>query len=563
MACRANQLGSITSTPRETLDEGKVNASMLMEADLPEDIEALRAFALEGSRKLAELMAAKGEADAEIERLQSIIDAFMRRRFGPRSEQLDPEQLQLGLEDVETALGQARAEREAATGPARGERPRKTNRGSLPAHLERIEQVVDVDDKACPCCGGTLHQIGEDVAERLDVIPTTFRVLVTRRPRYGCRSCESAVVQAPARIVEGGIPTEALIAQVLVAKYADHLPLYRQAQIYARQGVQLDRSTLADWVGRAAWYLRPLRDHILERLRRSERLFADETTAPVLDPGRGRTKTGQLWAYARDDRLWGGNDLPMVAYVYAADRKSERAEAHLGDFAGILQVDGYGGYTALAKRRQQIQLAFCWSHVRRKFYELADKSPVATEVLRRIAQVLGGRKPGPQLLRGGITGHFALDAGRVVDLDNLMPVCRIGELQTQNFSIFACLLKPIGCMFAFRFCLNNRDREVGSITKNEVRPLLASTSRLTANEDNSAIGESALLVDSVRRTIPPGFHQLGDYFLAAGVRFCGHVGPQAHKKSYNLAACDPPDRSSPANGATLISPSRFRAWAMS
>jgi transposase len=312
----------------------------------------------------------------------------MRHRFGRRSEQLDPDQFELALEEVETALAEAEHARDKAS-RAPSERPRKTNRGSLPAHLERIEQVVDVEDKACPCCGGALHQIGEDVAERLDVVPTTFRVLVTRRPRYGCRSCESAVVQAPApaRIVEGGIPTEALIAQVLVAKYADHLPLYRQAQIYARQGIQLDRSTLADWVGRAAWYLRPLRDHILERLRRSERLFADETTAPVLDPGRGRTKTGQLWAYARDDRPWGGSDPPMVAYVYAADRKGERAEAHLGDFAGILQVDGYGGYAALARRRQQISLAFCWAHVRRKFYELADNSPVATEVLRRIAEL--------------------------------------------------------------------------------------------------------------------------------------------------------------------------------
>ena len=360
---------------------------MLMEADLPEDMDALRALALEQSRKLAEATVAKSEAQAEIERLQAIIDAFMRHRFGRRSEQLDPDQLQLGLEDVETALATAEAESEAKTGRARGDRPRKTNRGSLPAHLERIEQVVDVEDKACPCCGGALHQIGEDVSERLDVVPTTLRVLVTRRPRYGCRACESAVVQAPApaRIVEGGIPTEALIAQVLVSKYADHLPLYRQAQIYARQGIELDRSTLADWVGRAAWYLRPLRDHILERLRRSERLFADETTAPVLDPGRGRTKTGQLWAYARDDRPWGGSDPPMVAYVYAADRKAERPQVHLGDFAGILQVDGYGGYAALAKRRSQVQLAFCWSHVRRKFYELADKSPVATEGLRRIA----------------------------------------------------------------------------------------------------------------------------------------------------------------------------------
>ena len=355
---------------------------MLMEADLPDDVAALRALVLEQARELDALKVFQ----AEVERLTAIIEALQRHRFGRRSEQLDPDQLQLALEEVETALAEAEYARDKAS-RAPAERPRKTNRGSLPAHLERIEQVVDVEDKACPCCGGALHQIGEDVAERLDVVPTTFRVLVTRRPRYGCRSCESAVVQAPApaRIVEGGIPTEALIAQVLVAKYADHLPLYRQAQIYARQGIQLDRSTLADWVGRAAWYLRPMRDHILERLRRSERLFADETTAPVLDPGRGRTKTGQLWAYARDDRPWGGIDPPMVAYVYAADRKGERAEAHLGDFAGILQVDGYGGYAALARRRQQISLAFCWAHVRRKFYELADTSPVATEVLRRIA----------------------------------------------------------------------------------------------------------------------------------------------------------------------------------
>jgi len=220
---------------------------MLTEADLPEDIDALRALVLEQSRmlaearvsqdaQLAELALAKGEADAEIERLQAIIAAFMRHRFGARSEQLDPDQLQLGLEDVETALGQARAVRNAVSQLDRSDKPRKTNRGSLPAHLERIEQVVDVEYKDCPCCGGALHPIGEDVAERLDVVPTTFRVLVTRRPRYACRSCESTVVQAPApaRIVEGGIPTEALIAQVLVAKYGDHLPLYRQAQIYAR-----------------------------------------------------------------------------------------------------------------------------------------------------------------------------------------------------------------------------------------------------------------------------------------------------------------------------------------
>jgi len=357
---------------------------MLIEADLPSDVEALRALVLKQARELDALKLFQ----AEVERLKAIIEALQRHRFGRRSEQLDPDQFELALEEVETALAEAQHALDKAN-RAPADRPRKANRGSLPAHLERIEQVVDIEDKAYPCCSGALQQIGEDVAERLDVVPTTFRVLVTRRPRYGCRSCEGAVVQAPApgRIVEGGIPTEALIAQVLVAKYADHLPLYRQAQIYARQGIQLDRSTLADWVGRAAWYLRPLRDHILERLRGSERLFADETTAPVLDPGRGRTKTGQLWAYARDDRPWGGDGPPMVAYVYAPDRKGERTEAHLGDFAGILQVDGFGGYAALAKRRQQVSLAFCWAHVRRKFYELADNSPVATEVLRRIAML--------------------------------------------------------------------------------------------------------------------------------------------------------------------------------
>ena len=333
---------------------------MLLEADLPDDVDALRALVLEQAHELDILKVFR----AENERLQAIIDALMRHRFGRKSEQLDADQFELALEEVEAALSQAELARSKAS-KAPSERPRKTNRGALPAHLERIEQVVDVEEKACPCCGGALHQIGEDVSERLDVVPTTLRVLVTRRPRYGCRSCESAVVQAPAPagIVEGGIPTEALIAQVLVSKYADHLPLYRQAQIFARQGIQLDRSTLADWVGRASWYLRPLRDHILERLRRSERLFADETTAPVLEPGRRKTKTGQIWAYACDDRPWGGSDPPMVAYVYAADRKTERPEAHLQGFAGILQVDGYGAYAALARRHQQIRLAFCWAHL--------------------------------------------------------------------------------------------------------------------------------------------------------------------------------------------------------
>jgi transposase len=296
----------------------------------------------------------------------------------------------LGLEEVQQIEAAGQADNEAKAPAERKARAaqRRANRGALPAHLPRIETLVDVASIICPGCSGALHRIGEDIAERLDIVPAQFRVLVVRRPKYACRRCEDVVVQAaaPARLIEGGLPTEATVAQVLVSKYADHLPLYRQAQIYARQGVNLDRSTLADWVGRAAFLLRPIYERLLDRLRTSPKLFADETTAPVLDPGRGRTKTGQLFTYARDDRSWGSTDPPIVAYVYAPDRKAVRPIAHLAGFSGVLQVDGYAGYKVLAERGG-VQLAFCWSHVRRHFYELAQggAAPIASEALARIA----------------------------------------------------------------------------------------------------------------------------------------------------------------------------------
>jgi transposase len=329
---------------------------------------------------------------AENDRLRQIIKELQRHRFGRRAESLPEDQLLLGLEEAEQVEAAGHAEEEARDPEARDKRTRKrrANRGTLPAHLPRIESVVDVDDTSCPCCRGALHRIGEDVSERLDVVPAQFRVIVTRRPKYACRACEEVVVQAPApaRLVEGGIPTEATVAHVLVSKYADHLPLYRQAQIYARQGVHLDRSTLADWVGKAAFLLEPVHERLFERLKASGRLFADETTAPVLDPGRGRTKTGQLFAYARDDRPWGGVDPPGVVYLYAPDRKADHPIRHLAGFVGVLQVDGYAGYKVLAERHA-VQLAFCWSHVRRKFYELAQAgpAPIASEALTRIAEL--------------------------------------------------------------------------------------------------------------------------------------------------------------------------------
>ena len=386
-------------------------AIVLLESDLPDDPQALRALVIaayeerghadatiarltiEAAAARAEvgrLTGAEAEAEAEIARLNAIIAAFQRHRFGARSEKLDDDQFELVLEELGAALAKVEAGIDARAPAGSAARPRKVNRGSLPAHLERVEQIVDIDDKTCACCGGTLHAIGEDVAERLDVVPATLRVLVTRRPRYGCRACEGVVIQALAtpRIVASGIPTDALVAHVVVAKYADHLPLYRQAQIFAARTFSSTARTLADWVGRAAWWLTPLRDHLLDQLKRSARLFADETTAPVLDPGRGRTKTGQLWAYARDDRPWGGADPPAVAYVYAPDRKAARPIEHLTGFKGVLQVDGYAGYGALA-RRGDVTLAFCWAHVRRRFYELAKAgaSPAATETLARIANL--------------------------------------------------------------------------------------------------------------------------------------------------------------------------------
>src|SRR5471032_3564052 len=326
----------------------------------------------------------------ESERLRQIIREFQRHRFGRRAESLPEDQLQLALEDTEQEAASGQAASEQKNPPERKARAarRRTNRGTLPAHLPRIETVVDVTSMVCPCCSGTLHRIGEDVAERLDIVPAQFRVLVVRRPKYACRACEDVVVQAPApaRLIEGGLPTEATVAHVLVAKYADHLPLYRQAQIYERQGVHLDRSTLADWVGRAAFHMRPLRERILAHLKSSMKLFADETTAPVLDPGRGRTKTGQLWAYARDNRPWGGSGPPAVAYVYAPDRTASQPITHLAGFKGVLQVDGYAGYRALAQKGD-VSLAFCWAHVRRRFYDRAvgEASPIATEALQRIA----------------------------------------------------------------------------------------------------------------------------------------------------------------------------------
>ncbi len=380
--------------------------------DLPVDAETLRALVL---AMMGERDAAVAERDAAVadrdrlrerhdalaeraERLEHLLRIARRLQFGRKSERMPEGQLQLGLEDIETAIAKVEAEAERRDPALRRERAakRRANRGKLPAHLPRIEVELAPADTACPCCHAPMVVIGEDRSERLDVIPAQFRVLVTRRPKLACRACAGVVVQqpAPSRLIEGGLPTEATVAHVLVARYADHLPLYRQVQIWGRQGLTLDRSTLASWVGTAAAEITPVVARLKEMLLGSGRLFADETVVPVLDPGRGRTKQGYFWAIARDDRPWGGSDPPAVVYTYAPGRGYEHGRRLLGGYRGVLQCDGYAAYKKLVDpeaREGPSALAFCWSHVRRGFYDLAKggNAPIASEALERIGALYG------------------------------------------------------------------------------------------------------------------------------------------------------------------------------
>ena len=223
-----------------------------------------------------EIVHQQHELHAEIDKLHFLIKRLLRQQFGRRSEQLSPDQLQFGLEDLEQTVGENQAGQDAAAAgdPQRPRRPARPNRnhGALPAHLPRVEEVIDIEQRDCPCCGGALHMIGELRTEQLDIVPAQLRVKVIRRPRYACRGCESVILVAPApeRPIDGGMATEALIAHVVVSKFCDALPLYRQAQMLARQGVTLDRSTLANWVGRACWWLMPLYDLVVSTVRSSE-----------------------------------------------------------------------------------------------------------------------------------------------------------------------------------------------------------------------------------------------------------------------------------------------------
>ncbi len=344
------------------------------------------------------------EARAETARLEQVIRQLQRAHFGRRSERIDPEQLTLALEGAEQDVASASAAVEAAAAKAEGiassadpaaakpkRPPANRNRGHLPPHLERVERLIEPEDKTCPCCRGEMHKIRDDFSDQLDAVPMRLRVIVTNRPVYGCRGCSEAMVQAPApeRPITGGMPTTALLAQVVVSKYADGLPLYRQAGIYRRDGIDLDRSTLCTWVGKTAWWLKPLYDLMLTSALTSPKLFCDDTHLPVM--AKGKTHKGALFGYVRDDSPWGGPLPPVAVWVYTDGRKHASPLPQLGTFIGVLQVDGWKGFKDLAASNPNLAiiLAFCWSHARRGFYEVFEstKSPIAAEIIRRIAEL--------------------------------------------------------------------------------------------------------------------------------------------------------------------------------
>jgi transposase len=329
--------------------------------------------------------------DAEIQHLKLLIRKLQRLNFGHKSEKLGRqiEQLELQLEELQINRGESAPrpapESEAAAAPAKA----KPARRPLPGHLPRKRKTHEPKQKACPDCGMEMKKVGEDVSEMLDYVPAQWVVIQHVRPKYSCSCCQRMVqAEAPSRPLTRGLAGAGLLAHVVVSKYADHLPLYRQAEIYERIGVELSRSTLADWVGGVSSALQPLLEALRQYVMEPGKLHADDTPVPVLAPGHGKTKTGRLWAYVRDGRPAKDQSAPAVWYAYSPNRKGEHPEQHLRDFRGDLQADGYAGFNQLYKDDRLREVA-CWAHVRRKFFDLhaAHASPIATEAVDRIGQL--------------------------------------------------------------------------------------------------------------------------------------------------------------------------------
>ena len=324
--------------------------------------------------------------EQEIAHLKLLVAKLRRQQFGRRAESLDGlTQFELGLDKTAHVLD---AEKLPALNASSVERVRPI-RKPLPAHLPREEKIHQPQSCQCPDCGNALRRIGEDISEQLEYIPARFKVIRHVRPKFACARCDVIVqVDAASRPIARGLAGAGLLAHVLVSKYCDHLPLYRQSEIYAREGVELARSTLADWVGDTHLLLQPLVDAIRRHVLATEKLHADDTPVPMLAPGNGKTRTARLWTYVRDDRPAGNSIAPAVWFAFSKDRKGEHPRTHLKNFRGTLQADGYAGFDQLYQTGR-ITEAACWAHVRRKFYDIAQAqaSPIATDALTRIAQL--------------------------------------------------------------------------------------------------------------------------------------------------------------------------------
>jgi transposase len=377
-------------------------AMSLAAAELPDDPDALRAFAIACQAELKAAELSVQLRTLEIEKLKAQIAKLRRMHFGRSSERLNRkiDQLELRLEELESGAAEDDAKTESATESEDRLPDRLRNRPKrkpLPDHLPREEVVHQPADGAgctCPECGGVMSKLGEDITEVLDYVPGHFQVIRHVRPKFACQACD-AITQAPAPAMPTprSRATPALLSHLLVSKYLDHLPLHRQSEIFAREGVDLDRSTLAGWVGQVAWLLDPLVDAIGKHVFAGEKIHGDDTTLPVLEPGLGRTKTGRLWVYVRDDRPHAGIAPPAAIYFYSPDRGGEHPAAHLANFTGFLQADAYSGFAALynparTKPGPIIEVA-CWAHCRRKVFDEweKNKSPIAMEALERIAAI--------------------------------------------------------------------------------------------------------------------------------------------------------------------------------
>jgi len=337
--------------------------------------------------------------EREIEHLKLLLAKLHRMQFGRKSEKLQRqiEQLELRLEELESNRSEKEStlpESAPVTASPAAAIAKPAHR-ALPDHLPRETRRQEPKETVCPQCQGELRKLGEDVSEMLEYVPASFVVIRHVRTKLSCTKCDCIVqAKAPSRPIERGIARPGLLAHVLVSKYCDHQPLYRQSEIYARQSVELERSTMADWVGGSSRLLEPLVDALHRYVIAAGKLHADDTPVPVLAPGQGKTKTGRLWTYVRDDRPAGDTAAPAVWFAYSPDRKGEHPAQHLQKFHGTLQADAYAGFNQLYEDRR-IQQAACWAHVRRHFYDLeqAHSSPVAREALQRIGALYGVEEP--------------------------------------------------------------------------------------------------------------------------------------------------------------------------